>query len=486
MSKNYSLYALISLFVVGGLYVPVAHATDFTIPPVIPAPFTDFIAGCENGATDSHGNCTVWQVAFFDDTSSFHYSGTDHVIGGGDIVTDDSSNVNITANGHIANWGNNKNISYYSNCSSFIAGCSSFNPSTGGASAVTNGTSSNQDAIKWTYASRDIRDEAGNLLYTANTIPEGNNKKTRIISFTPEEGTTTQNPVQFALHAYINPDDVGNIFKIRIEFQNVDQNVFLAGFASPNQFEIFFGNATTTGDWYYATSTLLGEGNYRVNVNMISCASAFGVCITGVPFYGVNLDESHQFVVGHETFIGHISQQSFQQVNAIFASTSATSTAALAVSCNPLGGSFSIANCLAYMFVPDGGQLIDTLTSFKNGFLIRVPWGYLTRFVQIVSSPATSTLPSISYTFDSNSPLHGDTWNIDTNAMIAGGGALLDSVENVDSGRTLKDVFYPLVQLIVALAVVFQIVHDLTGSHAHDTGQENNQKGQKTKPQRNQ
>lgn len=478
MLKKYRLYSLISLFVIGGLYVPTAHATDFTIPPVIPAPFTDFIASCENGGTDIHGNCTVFQVAFFNDMSSFHYSGANHVIGSGDIITDDTQSHNIVAEGHLIFWNNFQGIDYYSNCPSFISGCTTFNPNTAGVAAVTNGTSTNQDASKWIYSTRNIRDENGNLLYTANTPPSGNDVTTRIISFTPEEGTTTQNPVNFSLHAYINPADVGAIFKIRIEFQNIDQNVFLAGIASPSQFEIFFGNATTTGDWYFATTTSIGEGNYRVNVNMVSCASAFGVCITGVPFYGVNIDESHQFVVGHETFIGHISQQSFKQVNDIFASTSATSTAALAVTCNPLGGSFSISNCLAYMFVPDSGQLIDSLNSFKNGFLIRVPWGYLTRFVQIVSSPATTTLPSISYTFDSNSPLHGATWNIDTNAMIAGGGDVLDAIQNVDSGRTLKDVFYPLVQLLVAIAVVFQIVHDLTGSHSHDNGQQTKQRNQ--------
>lgn len=484
MYKKASLYSLISLFAIGGLYVQTAHAATgngIQIPTTV------------NGITYQHkivaynANSGTYEVLVFNSgattctavsTCSTDWSTLDYV-GNGNTAVGGRADAAFLQ-GTSGSQGVDNALAY--NCTDLSTDC---NYPSGGNSGSTFG----DHRIDWfgTYGGGDY-----SLIFTDVALKDWNNggandaaptvvnTSTRIISMSPEEGTTTGNTVQFALHAYINPDDVGNIVKINIEFRNIDQNVFLAGGFSPSSFTVFFGNATTTGDWYIATTTVLGDGNYRVTATLNTCISAFGACLvnTNIPFtdIGVSVEESHQFIVNQETFIGHISQQSFRELQAITASSSATSTAALARTCNPLGGTFDTFSCMSFLFIPDAGNLVDSLNSFKNGFLIRVPWGYLTRFVTILSSSATTTLPSISYTFDSNSPLHGDTWNIDTNAMVAGGGVLLDSVENVDSHRSLKDVFYSMVQLVVGLAVIFQIVHDLTGSHSHVAGEGGKQK----------
>ncbi len=482
--RNKALGFVIALFAMGGLYVPSAFAAGgngTSIPTTV------------NGVTYTHKLITIngggYLVQVYNDTAETctGISGT---------CNTPVSSTGYIGNGHTAG---NANAAYLQGgagggsqghldalrytCNDLITDCAY--PS-GGNSGSTFGDFYNpwfSDSATLYFTDLPLKDWNNGGANDADvTTP---NTRTRIVAITPINGTTTQSIVDFSLHAYINPSDVGNIIKIQVVFRNIDQNDVIGGVGSyvlgiPNFTTITFfsGLATTTGDWYFATSTFLRDGNYRTDVTLDSCASAFGTCLTQIPFYGVHDQKSTQFIVNKETLIGHISQQSFRLYGNLLASTSATTT--IGDACSPIkaSGTFgfefnassSIEVCLGYLFIPDAGQMKDSFDSFKNAVLVLAPWGYLTRFIAIMATSSTTTLPSINYTFDSNSPLHGDTWNIDTNSMIAGGGALLESVQNIDSHRTLRDVFYTIVQLIVAIAVVYQIVHDLTGSHAHTQG----------------
>lgn len=296
---------------------------------------------------------------------------------------------------------------------------------------------------------------------------------TRIIDFDPQDNSTTTSPVNFNLHAYINPDDLTTIKGVRLTLHNIDQNVILLGSLSNSDIYLFEGNATTSGDFYFSTSTPIGDGNYRLEA-CIERSYFFGWIIN--IFSPINDCQSHQFVVGEETFIGHISQSIWTETQSLFASSTATSTTALAGSCNPLSGSFSVTNCGAFLFVPDGKGLSDTMKSAREGILSRVPWGYLTRLYYLMNNSATSTLPTFTTTIqvgpgDDMTP-EQTTLSFDVGDMVAGAGALVDSIEDPIHGQTFRDVFYPIVQLVVALGVIITIVSDITGSHRHADGGE--------------
>ncbi|MGE9174857.1 hypothetical protein ACQKG8_25485, partial [Escherichia coli] len=47
---------------------------------------------------------------------------------------------------------------------------------------------------------------------------------TRILNFTPENGTTTGNNVDFSLYACVNEADIGLVSGIDIRLHNIDQN----------------------------------------------------------------------------------------------------------------------------------------------------------------------------------------------------------------------------------------------------------------------
>ena len=305
---------------------------------------------------------------------------------------------------------------------------------------------------------------------TGGTLP---NTNTRIVDFAPPEGTTTPAniPVTFSMHAYINPADIGNIIGVKLELHNIDQNILLGqltSFFDPNDIYLFQGQATTSGDFYFSTSTLLAAGNYRINATLTrSYVNGF----FQNPFSSINQDISHQFIVGTSTFIGHISQASFSEVQSIFASSTATSTAALAGTCNPL--SFSATSCLAFLFVPDAGQLSDTIHSAKDAIFARAPWGYFTRFYTILTTSATSSLPTFSTHVFQGTGINGSdglTWSVDPGEMLAGGATLIDGMSDPTTGATLRTALEPLIQLTVALVVVRQIFADLTKSFGHSSG----------------
>ncbi len=274
-------------------------------------------------------------------------------------------------------------------------------------------------------------------------------------------GTTT---IEISLHAYINPDDMGAIKGVHIFFENIDQNIVFSKLLSiigvGNSATIFSGNATSSGDFYFSKSFGLPDGNYRVHATLDR--SYFGVP-TGIAFFD---QKSTQFIVGTSTWLGNIRQKSFAEADQFFGTLQATTSSAMALTCNPLSSTFGIRECLSFLLVPDSSSLDDTMTSFKDGFLVRAPWGYLTRVYNIMTASTTEALPAVSFTFGAG-PLDGNTWNIDTGSMIASAGTLLDETKDRD-GNNIRDVTESMIKMLVGIAVVFTIVMDLTGSHSHN------------------
>jgi hypothetical protein len=312
--------------------------------------------------------------------------------------------------------------------------------------------------------------------------PVAFNDRTRIIDFTPEEGTTTPSaiPVNFSLHGYINGRDIAGQYKITIVLHNIDQNVLLLSAFSPADIYLLGSpitggvNATTSGDFYFATSTYIGDGNYRLNA-ILEQDALFGWVKN--PFFPIQ-NLSHQFIVGSSTFIGNISQNLFNDV--FNASTTATSTAALLAGCNPLGN-FNITNCMSGMFIPDPVQINALVQNFRDGVLIHAPWGYVQRLYDIVSATSTTALPTFTASVvmgpGDNSNTSTTTISFDPGDMLAGGGALLESIHDPVDGKSPRDIFYPMVQLAVAIMVILTIASDVMGSHKHHSESASSKRG---------
>jgi len=222
------------------------------------------------------------------------------------------------------------------------------------------------------------------MIYDTGGIPP-DEATTHILNFLPAEGTTTANPVDFGVDVFIADEDVTSVQSVLVTLHNIDQNVLGVFSIFSNDDIILFNElVTSAGYLYLATTTTLTEGNYRVE----ACINATAFSIP-YPFADLNDCQSHQFVVGTPTFIGNISQNSFTSMNAYYASSSATSTVALAGKCVPFLG-FDAMDCLAFLFVPDAYLMHQSMENFKLAVLTHFPLGYVTDFVSIIS---TSTVP---------------------------------------------------------------------------------------------
>ena len=300
------------------------------------------------------------------------------------------------------------------------------------------------------------------LCDTAGVCPLGSpsvDTTSRIVSFTPEDGATTTSPVTFTSHFYVSPADVGTV-GMYISLHNIDQNVLLFGLLSPNDIVLFSGYATTTGDVYYSTTTPIGDGNYRIQAKLFNAINnpLGGELNLGV-LWGINKSESHQFIVGQETYIGHISQQSYRELSQAYASTSATSTIANASNCNPLG-SFDTIKCVSFLLIPDANSVAESVAYFKDNTLNHAPWGYFKRVNDIMS--ATSTVDFPSWTVHPAYYQDPDFYmSVNPTDMIAGGGALLDAIHDPIYGKNWRDVFTPIIQLIIGLITVVIIFFDI-------------------------
>jgi len=239
------------------------------------------------------------------------------------------------------------------------------------------------------------------------------NPETHIVDMQPETGSTTAtNLVHFELTAFINANDAFRGTGVYIYLHNIDQNV-LGSFSdlSPSDIVLYDGITQTPGTFTYSTTTYLGTGNYRLQAkltgtagNLLGWSPVTGCTLVGGFLNLVCQEGNTQFTVIEGTFIGNISQNSFAQVNSLFASTSATSTQALAESCFPWFGKWDTLQCISYLFVPDAGYLQETMTGFRNNVLTHFPLGYITDFVSILSTTTVGSLTVLDVTLPNGIP----------------------------------------------------------------------------------
>jgi len=221
---------------------------------------------------------------------------------------------------------------------------------------------------------------------------------TRILDMQPQNGSTTSNIVNFSFSAYISPEDAERGAGVQVKLHNIDQNLLF--FDSPDDIVLYDSAVTTGGVFNYATSTYLNDGGYRLEAKLSGTSEGFlfipGISgcdsLVGPLIDVVCVKTSVQFVVNQQTFLSNINQASYASANSIFASTSATSTAVLASTCNPFGGDFDTLSCLAFVFIPDTGLLKSSLNNFKDNISTHFPLGYITDFYNIISTTTEGTL----------------------------------------------------------------------------------------------
>jgi hypothetical protein len=138
-------------------------------------------------------------------------------------------------------------------------------------------------------------------------------------------------------------------------------------------------------------------------------------------------------------------------------------------------GAFNLLICgqdlLTWAFVPTSDSMSYTVETIKTGVLRKVPFGYVYRFVEILTDTASTTLPTFDipllYPNSNNQMAFATSTLFQPGDMLAGAGQVLDSIKDPIWGTGLKDTFEPIIKAIIAMLVLVTIVSDLLGMHRH-------------------
>ena len=144
-----------------------------------------------------------------------------------------------------------------------------------------------------------------------------------------------------------------------------------------------------------------------------------------------------------------------------------TSTPVYSSSTCAFSTSFSLSDCTSYLFYPSSTDISNIINSIKTDILKKAPWGYFNRMYDIWHTTATGTLPIISISIPFGNGEYG-TAKADMGDMIIGGSNLINNIRSPKNDVTARDVLEPIVALLIAIAVIYTIIIDITGSHKHN------------------
>lgn len=301
-----------------------------------------------------------------------------------------------------------------------------------------------------------------------------NNTSTRIYYLDPVYNeTVASGSVSLEADSYVNSSDFSSDMYLRLRYvrqqdlqQAVsNQDLLWTTIDFPTLSEGGSGALSDLYNFISTSTTISNEGVYyytaeiRKQSFISSILNWFGLD----SFYDPALivSTSSRFIVGQPTAFDNFVASTTEALVV----NNATSTAQVSSDCNPL--SFSLVGCLDGLF---GFQSVpDAFLQMRDTFLVYAPFGYLTRFAEILSDPATTTLPSLSYTFPSSAPAFLSNAEFTFNPwqyFYVDGSPLKDEiVANDGSGDNIWDIMEPIISILVYLTLIFMVVNDLIKIH---------------------
>lgn len=455
------------LFVWGGLGVVsqnIIHAADFSIPPTVPAPYTDWVIGCQTGSLYA-GDCPQWVVIFYNASSVF-YNGTSNVaIGTGDLPSylygGTDYDVSVISGAYI----------YYP-CSTPFTGCTDLGVGAGDV-AVTAQVWNAHNAADWVASSRNIRigGGGGDILINGWCFSHCTNTTSQFISILPYRGeATTTTLVTSVAYGYISADDLaaagGTITLTSLgHIQNPTKDIntmFTTTHISTSGYFYVYGTSTDLTAGIYDESFTLGDGNLELN---------WWQRILNLSYIGeLFIPTAHTYAATTTLFkVGTLSpfqEQLFDQV--LNANNHASSTTAPydLTACGLFSSNFNMEICVYSLIVPSDEGKKNIVADAQAGFFSAAPFGYVTRIVEMVTaSTSTSTLPLISYTFPSSFPfLGGINFHFDIFNYMTQASTLVNNemVSNTDQ-KSVWQILSPVVNMIIVIFLLYRIIEDIIG-----------------------
>ncbi len=289
----------------------------------------------------------------------------------------------------------------------------------------------------------------------------------------PENETIAQNSnVTMSASWYITSDDIDRITTL---FSNASGKIRVTAeifdYTSSNWGYNFIDYILPTGFETSTTTTLKFDGTQDPHLIFGHDYKVIWTA-TGSNYYNFfgpafSFSTTTYFSVGTTTNSGRIEQVIASSTQATLGTHFASGFSRNA--CNPTSGDFNVVDCLLSLFIPDTGFYGQSLQNIRTGFLTHQPFGYFTRFVGILNATTTVALPAFTAQIRTGQSTTTDTMTLtyDMQDIVNGAGAVLSNVRDPYFGMNFEDIFRPIIELIVAFAIIIVIFKDLTGSHRH-------------------
>lgn len=285
-------------------------------------------------------------------------------------------------------------------------------------------------------------------------------QNTQITTVDPPDKSTiaTTSAATFTVTGYIHPNDLTDGTQVYI------WTLPNASWVTPNlsiyDSEIFnidideagpFSTSTVltlpyTGEWRIYTSIT----NPRFSVLGFNVLTKTLVSTTTVFVNGI---QSYYDTAGEE--IDAIVTEAFN----------ATSTSALTDSCGIFSGD-SVWKCLIALFIPSQAQISDLLTDFNQNIATVFPFGYVTRFMEIVTNNATSTLPALAITIPAEMTGMEATLDLTPWNYLSTGNSMLATATTTygdNPGQTFRDVVEPGWELLLNVFLILLVAGTIFG-----------------------
>lgn len=132
-------------------------------------------------------------------------------------------------------------------------------------------------------------------------------------------------------------------------------------------------------------------------------------------------------------------------------------------SCNPFDSEFDIIDCLLLLVLPTPSDLAEIWDRLYTDLFTKVPFGYITRFVEIMSLNGGVIPPAVVYTFGTSSPVDLQGMTIDFQIFDPANWTLISEIESdsLTNPKNVWEIIMPYINMIIGLGVLGVILQDL-------------------------
>jgi len=297
---------------------------------------------------------------------------------------------------------------------------------------------------------------------------------TRIIDVDPTDGETTATSTSFLLasNIFINENDYNEDMFLRFRF--IRQDNLQVAVANTEVLYTIIDVPIENDSYSYlsATSSVLEAGEYLYTVEIRNPSILNQILgwwnLSNLYDPGLIAQSKTSFIVVQRTILDQYIFDMASTTTALLGNPGIFED--IGDNCNPISG-FDALACITALFIPNNTQIETAMNTAKSYVLTKAPVGYATRVVEIMTGGATSTLPTISYTFGTGTALEGEEMHFDFNDTLASANTILTDtlVSNQAEPMNVWEVFMQVWNIIVYGGLLLLIVSEVIGLNQHKT-----------------